>query len=117
MLTSNGVILQNRQPTQERGRWSAPNVESVDLDTLLEAPSPSKKNGTHHRRRKKCVPPLSPLSPYRCSFLTPVPSLFPAAAIYSSDANRSRSGSMPRVTTLQLLVAPLELLHLTSQIH
>uniref|UniRef100_A0AAV1TLP0 Uncharacterized protein n=1 Tax=Peronospora matthiolae TaxID=2874970 RepID=A0AAV1TLP0_9STRA len=53
VLTSNGVILQNRQPTQERGRWSAPNVESVDLDTLLEAPSPSKKNGTHHRRRKK----------------------------------------------------------------
>ncbi|CAH0519944.1 unnamed protein product [Peronospora belbahrii] len=57
VLTEHGVILQNRRTEREqdraRGRWSAPNVESVDLDTLLEAPSPSKKEGARRRRKKR----------------------------------------------------------------
>ncbi|KAE8900158.1 hypothetical protein PF005_g21709 [Phytophthora fragariae] len=54
------VVLNNhvqRRNTRnpERGRWSAPNVESVDLDTLLEAPSPpaSKAADKAARRRRK----------------------------------------------------------------
>ncbi|RMX62630.1 hypothetical protein DD238_007832 [Peronospora effusa] len=43
-----------RERERERGRWSAPNVESsVDLDTLLEAPSPSKKEAARRRRKKR----------------------------------------------------------------
>ncbi|KUF94093.1 hypothetical protein AM588_10004746 [Phytophthora nicotianae] len=43
-----------RERERERGRWSAPNVESVDLDTLLEAPSPpANKDKVARRRRKK----------------------------------------------------------------
>ncbi|CAI5744003.1 unnamed protein product [Peronospora destructor] len=58
VLTEHGVILQNRRTERERererGRWSAPNVESsVDLDTLLEAPSPSKKEAARRRRKKR----------------------------------------------------------------
>ncbi|RLN26475.1 hypothetical protein BBJ28_00020597 [Nothophytophthora sp. Chile5] len=46
--------MTRRRNDRDRGRWSAPNAESVDLDTLLEAPSPPPPR----RRRKKCV--------YRC---------------------------------------------------
>ncbi|RLN87336.1 hypothetical protein BBJ28_00016623 [Nothophytophthora sp. Chile5] len=46
--------MARRRNDRDRGRWSAPNAESVDLDTLLEAPSPPPPR----RRRKKCV--------YRC---------------------------------------------------
>ncbi|KAL3674935.1 hypothetical protein V7S43_000861 [Phytophthora oleae] len=59
ILSEHGVILQSRRTDRERererGRWSAPNVESVDLDTLLEAPSPpaSAKAKAARRRRKK----------------------------------------------------------------
>lgn len=50
VLSENGVMYQRRNERErerDRGRWSAPNAESVDLDTLLEAPSPPR------RRRKK----------------------------------------------------------------
>ncbi|KAG7394084.1 hypothetical protein PHYBOEH_005844 [Phytophthora boehmeriae] len=53
VLSENGGLYQRRnerEREQERGRWSAPNVESVDLDTLLEAPSPP---AAAKRRRKK----------------------------------------------------------------
>ncbi|KAG2785624.1 hypothetical protein JG687_00009786 [Phytophthora cactorum] len=61
VLSEHGVILQRRtdrererERERERGRWSAPNVESVDLDTLLEAPSPpANKDKAARRRRKK----------------------------------------------------------------
>ncbi|KAG7382612.1 hypothetical protein PHYPSEUDO_004692 [Phytophthora pseudosyringae] len=64
VLSEHGVILQSRRTDRERerererGRWSAPNVESVDLDTLLEAPSPpanakAKAKAKAARRRRK----------------------------------------------------------------
>lgn len=53
LSTDSAAILQRRTVREQeaaRGRWSAPNVEVVDLDTLLEAPSPT---ATPSRRRRK----------------------------------------------------------------
>jgi hypothetical protein len=62
MWTQDQVVLSEtgrpvaRHAAAERGRWSAPNAgESVDLDTLLEAPSPPSSARQRHQR-KKCVP-------------------------------------------------------------
>lgn len=55
VLSETGVRVQRHTARPERGRWSAPDaVESVDLDTLLEAPSPP-SSARERRQRKKCV--------------------------------------------------------------
>lgn len=90
---------QGRDP--ERGRWSAPNVECVDLDTLLEAPSPTANKNAAARRRKKrqslsdrfhgprrsAKPPRPPRAP---SFEDPNP--FTKSRLYRS---RTETGRRP----------------------
>lgn len=52
VLSETGAPGQRYDAHRDRGRWSAPGApQSVDLDTLLEAPSPP----SSRRPRRTCV--------------------------------------------------------------
>ncbi|KAG6591001.1 uncharacterized protein IUM83_11245 [Phytophthora cinnamomi] len=94
VLSDHGVVLQRRNTRNtrdERGRWSAPNVESVDLDTLLEAPSPpaNKAADKAARRRRKKRQSLS--ERFHAPRPPRAPSLDDANPLSRSRVHRSRT--------------------------